>query len=315
MPLATARVVTAHPARYIKQLVSHMGHKATTTLRPDGRGTITVSSGTCVLTPAPDRLELTATAVDAESLARVQDVITRHLMRFATREELVADWTAAIDGGELEPTEPVVGEYLLSHHTPADDILGELAAATREATADAACMQVSADEGTLLTMLTRLTGAHFAVEVGVFTGYSTLCIARGLADGGRLLACDVSEEWAAIGRPYWERAGVAERIDLRIAPALETLRALDSEPVIDIAFIDADKGNYPAYYEEIVDRLRPGGLVVLDNVFLGGRVLDPAYQEERHVAMRRLNDLIAADERVDAVMLPVRDGVTIARRR
>ncbi|MFD7611877.1 O-methyltransferase [Streptomyces sp. NPDC059828] len=220
-----------------------------------------------------------------------------------------------MDGGELEPTEPVVGEYLLSHHTPADEILSELAAATREATADAAGMQISADEGTLLTMLTRLTGARFAVEVGVFTGYSTLCIARGLADGGRLLACDVSEEWAAIGRPYWERAGVAERIDLRIAPALETLRALDTEPVIDIAFIDADKDNYPAYYEEIVDRLRPGGLVVLDNVLLGGRVLDPAYQEPRHMAMRRLNDLIAADERVDAVMLPVRDGVTVARRR
>ncbi|AOR36811.1 SAM-dependent methyltransferase [Streptomyces fodineus] len=215
----------------------------------------------------------------------------------------------------MEPTEPLVGGYLLSHHTPTDDILGELAVTTREAAADAAHMQVSSDEGTLLTMLTRLTGARFAVEVGVFTGYSTLCIARGLADGGRLLACDVSEEWTAIGRPYWERAGVADRIDLRIAPALETLDALDTEPVIDIAFIDADKANYPAYYEEIVRRLRPGGLVVLDNVFLGGRVLDPAYQEEQHLAMRRLNDLITADERVDSVMLPVRDGLTIARRR
>ncbi len=315
MPLATARVATARPARYLKQLVSHMGHKATTALTPDGRGTITVAAGTCSLTPAPDRLELTAAAVDAESLARVQDVITRHLVRFATQEQLIVEWTAPIDGGELEPTAPVVGEYLLTHHTPADDILGELAAATRETAADAAHMQVSSDEGALLTLLTRLTGARFAVEVGVFTGYSTLCIARGLADGGRLLACDVSEEWAAIGRPYWERAGVADRIDLRIAPALETLRALDAEPVVDIAFIDADKANYPAYYEEIVRRLRPGGLVVLDNVFLGGRVLDPAYQEEHHLAMRRLNDLITADERVDSVMLPVRDGVTIARRR
>nr|WP_170305367.1 class I SAM-dependent methyltransferase [Kitasatospora viridis] len=215
----------------------------------------------------------------------------------------------------MEPTAPVVGEYLLSHHTPADDILSELAAATREATSGAAHMQVASDEGALLSMLTRLTGARLAVEVGVFTGYSTLCIARGLAAGGRVLACDVSEEWTAIGAPYWERAGVADRIDLRIAPALETLRALDAEPVIDIAFIDADKANYPAYYEEIVPRLRPGGLVVLDNVFLGGRVLDPAYQQEHHLAMRRLNDLVAADERVDAVMLPVRDGVTIAQRR
>ncbi|MER6443736.1 DUF2218 domain-containing protein [Streptomyces venezuelae] len=315
MPLATARVVTDRPARYIKQLVSHMGHKATTDLASDGRGTITVAAGTCILTPTPDRLELTATAVDLPSLAGVQDVITRHLVRFATQEELSVAWTAPVDGAALDLTAPVVDTYLLGHHTPADDILGGLAAATREATAGAAHMQVSSDEGALLTLLTRLTGARFAVEVGVFTGYSTLCIARGLADGGRVLACDVSEEWAAIGRPYWERAGVADRIDLRIAPALDTLRALGAEPVIDIAFIDADKGTYPAYYEEIVRRLRPGGLVVLDNVFLGGRVLDPAYQEEQHLAMRHLNDLIAGDDRVDSVMLPVRDGVTIARRR
>ncbi|MFD8578815.1 DUF2218 domain-containing protein [Streptomyces virginiae] len=315
MPLATARVATDRPARYIKQLVSHMGHKATTALTPDGRGTITVAAGTCTLTPTPDRLELSASAVDVESLARVQDVVTRHLGRFATQEELSVEWTAPVDGAALDLTAPLVDEYLLSHHTPADEVLGDLAAATREATAGAANMQVSSDEGALLTMLTRLTGARFAVEVGVFTGYSTLCIARGLAAGGRLLACDISEEWTAIGRPYWERAGVDDRIDLRIAPALDTLRALDAEPVIDIAFIDADKAAYPAYYEEIVRRLRPGGLVVLDNVFLGGRVLDPAYREEHHLAMRRLNDLITGDDRVDSVMLPVRDGVTIARRR
>ncbi|MEY2229015.1 DUF2218 domain-containing protein [Streptomyces sp. BF23-19] len=315
MPLATARVATTRPARYVKQLVSHMGHKVTTSLTPEGRGVIRLTAGTCSLTPTPDQLVLTATAVDTESLAQVQDVITRHLVRFATQEELAVEWSTAIDGGDLEPTHPVIGEYLLSHHTPADEILGELAMATREATAGAAHMQISSDEGALLTMLTRLTGARFAVEVGVFTGYSALCIARGLADGGRLLACDVSEEWTAVGRPYWERAGVADRIDLRIAPALETLRALDAEPVIDIAFIDADKHNYPLYYEEIVRRLRPGGLVVLDNVFLGGRVLDPTYQEEPHLAMRQLNDLITVDERVESVMIPVRDGLTIARRR
>ncbi len=164
-------------------------------------------------------------------------------------------------------------------------------------------------------MLTQLVGARSAVEVGTFTGYSSLCIARGLQPGGRLLACDTSEEWTAVAREHWERAGVADRIELRIAPAAETLRALPDEQSIDIAFIDADKVNYPLYYEELVRRLRPGGLVVLDNVFLGGRVLDPAFQEEHHVAMRRVNDLIAADDRVDAVMLPVRDGVTLARRR
>ncbi|WSL80787.1 class I SAM-dependent methyltransferase [Kitasatospora sp. NBC_01266] len=215
----------------------------------------------------------------------------------------------------MEILDRVVDDYLLAHCTPADQPLRELAATTREATGNAAGMQVSHDEGTLLTMLTGLTGARFAVEVGTFTGYSSICIARGLAAGGRLLTCDVSEEWTAIARAAWEQAGVADRIDLRIAPALETLRALPAEAVIDLAFIDADKGNYPAYYEEIVRRLRPGGLVVLDNVFLGGRVLDPAYQEDHHLAMRRLNDLIAGDERVESVMLPVRDGVTLARRR
>jgi predicted O-methyltransferase YrrM len=151
--------------------------------------------------------------------------------------------------------------------------------------------------------------------VGVFTGYSSICIARGLAAGGRLLACDTSDEWTSIARRYWQRAGVADRIDLRLGPAIDTLLALPPEKRIDIAFIDADKESYPAYYEEIVSRLRPGGVVVLDNVFLGGRVLDPAYQEEHHQVMRRLNDRITADERMESVMLPLRDGITIARKR
>ncbi|MFF1873305.1 DUF2218 domain-containing protein [Kitasatospora herbaricolor] len=315
MPLSTAQVATTDPTRDLEELLARLDRRATATRTPDGRATITITAGTCSLTPTPDRLVLTATAADAESLFQVREMMSSHVERVDGGPELAVVWSAPVDGGELEPTAPVVGEYLLSHHTPADDILGGLAAATRRAAGGAAHMQVSPDEGALLTMLTRLTGARFAVEVGVFTGYSALCIARGLADGGRLLACDVSEEWAAVGRPYWERAGVADRIDLRIAPALDTLRALGPDPVVDIAFIDADKENYPAYYEEIVRRLRPGGLVVLDNVLLGGRVLDPAYQEAHHLAMRRLNDLITADERVDAVMLPVRDGVTVARRR
>jgi len=196
-------------------------------------------------------------------------------------------------------------------------VIWELAVTTREheASGSAAQMQVSHDEGMLLTILTRLVDARFAVEVGTFTGYSSLCIARGLTDGGRLVTCDVSEEWTSIGRTAWEKAGLADRIELKLGPALETLQALPDEPAIDVAFIDADKDSYPAYYEEIVQRLRPGGLVVLDNVFLGGRVFDPAYTEDRHLAMRRLNDLIAADERVESVMLPVRDGVTLARKR
>ncbi|MCX4746645.1 class I SAM-dependent methyltransferase [Kitasatospora sp. NBC_01287] len=218
-------------------------------------------------------------------------------------------------GGDLDILDPVVDDYLLSHCTPADEVLRQLAATTREATGSASGMQVSHDEGVLLTMLTRLVGATFAVEVGTFTGYSSLCVARGLAEGGRLLTCDVSEEWTAIARTAWEQAGVADRIDLKVGAAVETLRALPEEPLIDIAFIDADKDSYPVYYEEIVRRLRPGGLVVLDNVFLGGRVFDPAYQEAHHLAIRELNDFIAGDERVESVMLPVRDGVTLARRR
>jgi len=210
---------------------------------------------------------------------------------------------------------PAVSDYLLAHCTPADDLLRELAAETREAYPEAAEMQVSHDEGQLLTMLTRLTGARRAVEVGVFTGYSSICIARGMPDGGHLLACDVSEKWTSIARRYWKLAGLEDRIELRIAPALDTLRALPAEPVVDLAFIDADKGNYPLYYEELVVRLRPGGLLILDNVLRGGDVADPDVQDSGTVAMRHLNDLIAGDGRVESVMLPVRDGVTLAVRR
>lgn len=316
MPTSTAQVATTRPARYVKQLASHLGRTAQAEVAGDGRATLTFERGTCTLAPLPEHLHLACAAEDAEALAHVQDVVARHLVRLATQEELPAvRWSDPVPGDRLQTTDPVIEDYVLAHCTPADALLDELAVTTREATGGAARMQVSHDEGAFLTMLTQLVGARSAVEVGTFTGYSSLCIARGLLPGGRLLACDTSEEWTAVAREHWERAGVADRIELRIAPAAETLRALPDEQSIDIAFIDADKVNYPLYYEELVRRLRPGGLVVLDNVFLGGRVLDPAFQGEHHVAMRRVNDLIAADERVDAVMLPVRDGVTLARRR
>jgi caffeoyl-CoA O-methyltransferase len=214
-----------------------------------------------------------------------------------------------------ELIDPSLDAYLLTHATPPDQLLRDLAAETAEKTGGAAGMQVSHDEGALLTMLVRLTGVRLAVEVGVFTGYSSTCIARGLLDGGRLLACDVSEEWTAIAQRYWARAGLDDRIDLRLAPALDTLRALPTDTVVDFAFIDADKPAYPQYYEELVTRLRPGGLLVLDNMFQGGRVLDPQRRDESSVAIRELNDRIIADERVDAVLLAVRDGVMVARRR
>jgi caffeoyl-CoA O-methyltransferase len=204
-----------------------------------------------------------------------------------------------------------VNDYVLAHSEPADAVLRDLAEETRRDLADRAVMQISHDEGELLTMLVRLLEARQAVEVGTFTGYSSICIARGLADDGRLLCCDVSEEWTSMARRYWERAGIADRIDLRIAPALQTLRALPSGRHLDFAFIDADKTGYAAYFEEIVPRVRPGGLIVLDNMLRDGRVLDPQNDDDR--AIDALNGALLADERVDVVLLPVRDGVSLAR--
>ena len=314
MPISTTIIPVPHPVRYLGQLSARLDQDASVEHAADGRATITFGQGTCVLIPARG-LDVIATAADPVALARLRNILTDHLRRSADGEDLEVAWTDPVAGEDLEIIAPVIGDYLLRHCTGADRLLGELVVATSEATGTAAGMQTSADEGALLTMLTRMVDARFAIEVGVFTGYSSICIARGLRADGRLLACDISDEWTAIARQYWQRAGVADRVDLRIGPAIQTLRALPAEQRIDIAFIDADKESYPAYYAEIVSRLRPGGLVVLDNVFLGGRVLDPAYQEERHQVIRRLNDLIAADERVDSVMVPLRDGVTIARKR
>lgn len=209
---------------------------------------------------------------------------------------------------------PSLEQYLENHSSRPDEVLRELVEETHEVLPDKAQMQISHDQGALLTMLTQLTGAQLVVEVGTFTGYSSICIARGLTHGGSLLACDVSEEWTNIARRYWERAGVADRIDLRIAPAAETLRALPREEHVDFAFIDADKVGYPVYYEELVTRLRPGGLIALDNVLQGGRVVDEAEQGDAVRAIREVNDTIAADDRVSCAMLPVRDGVTLVRK-
>jgi caffeoyl-CoA O-methyltransferase len=314
VPFSTATIPVPHPAEYLGLLTARLDPETAVERAADGRATLRFDQGSCVLTPARG-LEVIAAAANQVALASVQGALTRHLRRYAGDQAAQIAWTAPVAGADLQITDPVVADYLLRHCTGADSVLGELVVATREATGTAAGMQTSADEGAFLTMLTRMVDARYAVEVGVFTGYSSICIARGLAAGGRLLACDTSQEWTSIARQYWQRAGVADRIDLRIGPAIETLRALPAQPCIDIAFIDADKPGYPAYYEEIVSRLRRGGLVVLDNVFLGGRALDPAYQEEHHQVIRRLNDQITADERMDSVMVPLRDGITIARKR
>lgn len=209
---------------------------------------------------------------------------------------------------------PELHAYAVAHGTPPDDVQRSLIEVTA-GLGSVSGMQISPDQGAFMTLLTKIVGVRFAVEVGTFTGYSSICIARGLAAGGRLLCCDVSEEWTAIARDHWDRAGVAERIDLRIAPAIETLRALPADPPIDLAFIDADKPGYVEYYEEIVARLRPGGVVLLDNVLWSGVVADPTNTDENTVAIRAVNDRVAADDRVEAVVLPIADGLTIARKR
>ncbi|MPY77950.1 MAG: SAM-dependent methyltransferase [Actinophytocola sp.] len=216
--------------------------------------------------------------------------------------------------GRTISVDPRLHEYALAHSTQPDAVQRALIDATNRAAAEHAGMRISHDEGTLLTLVTQLTGARFAVEVGTFTGYSALCIARGLPDDGRLVCCDVSEEWTSIGREYWQQAGVADRIEVRIAPALDTLRALPDEPTIDLAFIDADKESYVAYWEELVPRMRPGGVLLVDNTLWHGKVAD-AEPDELTRVIREFNDHAAADDRVDLVLLTLSDGVTMARRR
>lgn len=209
---------------------------------------------------------------------------------------------------------PELHRYLVEHGTPPDAVQRELIEETRRL-GPIALMQVAPEQGAFLTLLVRLLGARHAVEVGTFTGYSTLCIARGLAPGGRVVACDVSAEWTAVGRRFWEKAGVADRIDLRLGPAAETLAALPADPPLDFAFIDADKEGYPLYLERILERMRPGGLVAVDNVLWSGRVVDPAADDPSTRAIRAFNDAVKDDPRVDCVMLPVADGLTLLRKR
>jgi predicted O-methyltransferase YrrM len=179
-------------------------------------------------------------------------------------------------------------------------------------------MQIAPEEGALLAMLAELTGARRCLEVGTFTGYSALAVALRLPDDGTMVCCDVSEEWTAIGRRYWAEAGVGDRIDLRIAPATDTLDALLAEgeaDSFDFAFVDADKTGYDAYYERLLRLVRPGGVIVFDNVLWDGAVLDEDPQDDDTRAIQALNAKLAADERVSLCLIPVADGVTLARRR
>ncbi|MFJ6165162.1 O-methyltransferase [Micromonospora orduensis] len=201
--------------------------------------------------------------------------------------------------------------YLVAHGAPPDEIIRDLAEETRSVLPEHATMQVAPEQAAFLTFLTRLLDVRQAVEVGTFTGLSSLAIARGLPEGGRLTCFDISEEFTGIARRYWARAGVQDRIDLRIGPAGETLRELPNERFLDFAFIDADKTGYPVYWAELVPRMRPGGVIAVDNVLRGGRVIAPRDANDRAIAA--FNDEVLADVRVDPVMLPIADGLTLAR--
>ena len=209
---------------------------------------------------------------------------------------------------------PAIHAYLVEHGTPPDPIQRELIEETKRL-GGISLMQIAPEQGTFMTMLARAIGAKRAVEIGTFTGYSSLCIARGLPDDGRLLCCDVSDEWTSIGRPYWEKAGVAHKIELRLGPAADTLRALPKQELFDLAFIDADKPSYPIYFEEILARLAPNGLVLVDNVLWGGNVVRPEADDPHTRAIRAFNEQVAADPRVECVMLAIGDGITFLRKR
>lgn len=201
--------------------------------------------------------------------------------------------------------------YVVEHTTAPGDVERRLIDRTQSMAQSN--MQIAPEQGEFMGALVELSGARSIVEVGTFTGYSALAMARALPDGGRIVCCDVSEEWTAIGREHWEAAGVGDRIDLRIGPAIETLRAMPTEPAIDLAFIDADKGGYVDYYEEILLRLAPGGVILVDNTLWSGAVVDESDTSDDTVAIRRFNDHVAGDPRTRQVLLPVGDGLTLIR--
>jgi predicted O-methyltransferase YrrM len=215
----------------------------------------------------------------------------------------------------LNLTDPLY-QYLLEHGVRESAALAALRAETQQLTARG--MQISPEQGAFMALLLRLMGARRVLEVGTFTGYSALAMAEALPDDGRVTACDVSEEWTAIATAAWQRAGLAHRIELRLAPATETLDALIDQGAAgdyDFMFIDADKSNYDAYYERGLQLVRPGGIIAIDNVLWGGSVVDPQRQDDDTRAIRALNRKVRDDSRVDAVMLPLGDGLTLARRR
>ena len=206
-------------------------------------------------------------------------------------------------------------EYLLSVSVHEDEIAQELRA--RTARMPESNMQISPEQGRFMELLLRLINASRVIEIGTYTGYSALCMARAIGARGRLVCLDINEEWTAVAREYWQRAGVAERIDLRIAPACESLdRMLDAGEAgtYDFGFIDADKKGYPEYYERLLTLLRPGGLIAIDNTLWSGRVADPTEQDDNTSAIRAFNERLYDDDRVLMSLVPIGDGLTLARK-
>jgi caffeoyl-CoA O-methyltransferase len=212
---------------------------------------------------------------------------------------------------EPTPIDPKLARYIQDHAGGRDEVLRRVEADTA-AMGDLARMQTAPEQAAFLEMMTRLAGVKFAVEVGTFTGYGAIRIARGLAPDGRLLCCEIDPDHAATARANLDAAGVGDQVEIEVGPAIETLRALPKDSQIDFAYLDADKTGYPDYYEEIVSRLCPGGLLAIDNVFMGGEITSP--EGEGAIAMAGLNDSILEDDRVESVMLAVADGLTLVRR-
>lgn len=207
-------------------------------------------------------------------------------------------------------------EYLLEHSLRETDVQRRLRERTRAL--EMSRMQIAPEQGQFMALLVKLTGALRILEIGTFTGYSALCLAGAMPAHGRLICCDLSEEWTGIGRPFWDEAGVAGRIDLRLGPALETLDGLlelGEHRGFDMVFVDADKINYINYYQRCLELVRPGGLILFDNTLWGGAVADPEERGADTVALRALNDALLIDDRIDLSMVPIGDGLTLARRR
>ena len=207
-------------------------------------------------------------------------------------------------------------QYILDHSVREPAVLRELHEET--APMKHAGMQIGADQGQFMGLLAKLIGAKRCIEIGVFTGYSSISVALALPPDGKIIACDVSEEWTSVARKYWEKAGVASKIELRLGPAVETLDALLAKGEagkFDFVFIDADKGNYLNYYERCLKLVRTGGLMLFDNTLWSGEVANPENQKEDTVALRALNDALHRDDRVDVSLLPIGDGLTLARKR